>query len=82
MANGILSDDQLFNVSGGTDSTDTEDISSNYSSCGDWICASCRCPCADKIHLCNNGGISRTVCRYCLNYDLAGEVCRLGHSFI
>ncbi len=80
MAKGILSDDQLFNVSGGVDTA--EDISSNYSSCGDWVCASCRRPCADKIHFCDYGGVSRTVCRYCRNYDPAGEVCKLGHAFI
>lgn len=83
MANGILSDEQLFDVSGGTDSTAYEkDISSNYRSCKDWVCKSCRRPCADKIHFCDNSGISRTVCRYCLNYDTAKEVCGLGHSFI
>lgn len=82
MANGILSDDQLLKVSGGVDAKDLEDISSNYSSCADWACASCRRSCPDKVHFCDNGGVSRTVCRYCLNYDSAAKECKIGRTVL
>lgn len=83
MGNGVLSDDKLFNIFGGADKpTDTEDISSDYISCSDWVCRACGRPCADKIHICGNGGISKTVCRYCRNYDSFIKNCRLGKTVL
>lgn len=82
MGNGVLSDEQLLGVSGGADVKDTEDISSDYISCSDWVCRACRRPCADKIHICGNGGVSKTVCRYCHNYDTFAKNCRLGKTVL
>ena len=79
MANGILNDDELSGVSGGTE-TYAEDIYSYYSTCEDWTCAICRKRCIERCHICENGSISKAVCNLCLNYDHASGSCLLGKS--
>lgn len=83
MANGYLTDDQLFGVTGGVGEGDEYDISSDFSTCEDWMCESCRMTCKDKYHICTNGsGVSRKVCRYCFNYDKKNKVCLLGKTVL
>lgn len=80
MAKDILTDDQLMNITGGFTAGDGEDISANFRSCKDWVCETCRKPCREKCHICDNGSISRTVCCFCSHYDKVGKICLLGKT--
>lgn len=80
MAKEILSENQLGAVSGGFENG--EDIYSYYCTCEDWTCEVCRKKCSENCHICENGGVSRTVCRYCLNYDGFAKACRLGRALM
>lgn len=81
MANGILSDSELEIVTGGLENVG-EDIYSYYGTCEDWTCEVCHKRCSDKCHICENGSISRAVCRYCFNYDSSENLCKLGRTAV